>query len=568
MLEGRPVLFNTTRDITESLRAEAQQRVAATAFESHEGMMITDADTVILQVNQAFTTITGYSAAEAVGMKPSFLRSGKHDAEFYSKMWESIHATGSWKGQVWNRRKSGEIYPEHLTVTAVRDQNGAISNYVGSLIDSTERQQAMDKLRATAVELEYAYAQIKEERERLAERVEERTAQLRFANQAKDSFLATMSHEIRTPLSGLLGMMELLGISDLSEEQKDMLAVAQTSGKNLLRIVNDILDWSKIEAGKLDLSLSDASIVEMLAGVAATYTQLASSKAITIRIDSDIRLSERHVFDTLRLSQIINNFTSNAVKFTTQGEIVLSATRVAQHGDFETVRFSVRDNGVGIDLAHQTRLFKHYEQATADTARMYGGTGLGLAICRRLAELMDGTLSVESTPGVGSTFSFTCSMPLVQTSKPDIGATEVEVRHEVRVEDDEVAPLALGDRAILIVDDHPINRMLLKQQLEMLGLKVEAAADGAIAYAMWQSSHYDLIITDCHLPQMSGYELSASIRALEQQAGVGHISIIAWTANVLAEEAERCAEAGMDDILTKPTDLTLLRDTLHKWLAN
>jgi PAS domain S-box-containing protein len=570
MLEGRPVLFNTTRDITESLRAEAHQRVAATAFESHEGMMITDADTLILQVNQAFTTITGYSAEEAIGKKPSFLRSGRHDAEFYSKMWASINATGSWKGLVWNKRKNGENYPEHLTVTAVRDQDGVITNYVGSLIDSTDRQQAMDKLRATAVELEYANAQIKEERERLAERVEERTAQLRDANQAKDSFLATMSHEIRTPLGGLLGMMELLSISKLSDEQKNLLAVAQTSGKNLLRIVNDILDWSKIEAGKLELALREASIVEMLAGVVGTYSQLAAEKNITISLETDLQLSERHLFDPLRLSQILNNFTSNAVKFTTQGNIVISARRIKQHANYETVRFSVQDNGVGIDLEHQKRLFQHYEQATADTARMYGGTGLGLAICKRLAELMDGTLSVESAPGEGSTFSFTYSMPVVRGVIVDSDALVQEPRlsKTVVTAGEEVLAFANRNLSILIVDDHPINRMLLKQQLEMLGLRVEAAADGVIAYAMWQSSHFDLIISDCHMPQMSGYELSSSIRELELQAGVKRIPIIAWTANVLAEEAERCAAAGMDDILTKPTELAVLRETLLKWLGD
>lgn len=566
MLEDKPVLFNTTRDITDSLLAEAHQRVAATAFESHEGMMITDADTLILQVNQAFTTITGYTAAEAIGKKPSFLRSGRHDAAFYSKMWASINATGSWKGQVWNKRKNGETYPEHLTVTAVRDQDGVITNYVGSLIDSTERQQAMDKLRATAMELEYANAQIEEERERLAERVEERTAQLKYANQAKDSFLATMSHEIRTPLGGLLGMMELLSISKLSDEQKELLSVAQTSGKNLLRIVNDILDWSKIEAGKLELALSEASIVEMLAGVVGTYTQLASEKNITISLETDLQLSERHLFDPMRLSQILNNFTSNAVKFTTQGNILISARRIARHANYETVRFSVQDNGVGIDPEHQKRLFRHYEQATADTARMYGGTGLGLAICKRLAELMDGTLSVESTPGEGSKFSFTYSMPVAQAARSD-GHLLVQESVEVDHAEEEVLAFANRELFILIVDDHPINRMLLKQQLEMLGLRVEAATDGVNAYAMWQSSHFDLIITDCHMPQMSGYELASSIRDLERQAGVGRIPIIAWTANVLAEEEERCAEAGMDDVLTKPTELALLRDTLLKWLG-
>ena len=440
---------------------------------------------------------------------------------------------------------------------------------LGSLRAKIERDVALQQLSNTAKELALANVKIEEERARLADRVMERTAQLQFANHAKDSFLATMSHEIRTPLGGMLGMMELLSLSRLTPEQHQMLAVGQTSGKSLLRIVNDILDWSKIEAGKLELAPRTASITEMLNGVASTYTQLASEKNIALRIETDPELGAIYTFDPLRLSQILNNFTSNAIKFTQHGSVVISARRHATRGGYDTVRFSVQDSGIGIDKEQRSRLFQHYEQASADTARMYGGTGLGLSICSRLAELMDGTLSVDSTIGVGSTFSFTVSLPVANNRRVnDVAAPKTGSVLTSAPNVPVVTPLASDGKpyVILIVDDHPINRMLLKQQLELLGLRVETAEDGAKAFVTWQNSHFDLIITDCHMPEMDGYELTRHVRDMERQAGAKRIPIIAWTANVLAEEETHTRAAGMDDLLTKPTELAELKAKLLKWL--
>ena len=555
-------------DITERKMSEMVLRVAATAFETHEGMIVTDAHSNILRVNHAFTTITGYSAEEVIGKNPNILSSGRQDKDFYHAMWESIRNTGSWEGEIWNRRKNGEIYPEHLTINAVKDEDGDITNYVGALSDSTERQKTLEQLRTVATKLEIANDQIEIERASLAKRVAERTAQLEYANKAKDSFLATMSHEIRTPLGGMIGMMELLNLSELNAEQHQQLKTAQLSGKSLLRIVNDILDWSKIEAGKLELSPQHSSINDMLHSVASTYAQLALDKNITLNVKVDPQLGLQHKFDPLRLSQILNNFTSNAVKFTQQGSIEIGAQRLGAREGCETVRFSVKDSGHGIDKEQQSRLFQHYEQATADTARMYGGTGLGLAICRRLAELMDGTLSVESATGKGSTFYFTISLPVVAVTTPIDNATPQAV--PTHQEGGTEAPLTVDGHplAVLIVDDHPVNRMLLKQQLGLLGAQVTAAESGSPALTLWQSSHFDIIITDCHMPDMDGYELARKIRGIEAQAGTAmHIPIIAWTANVLSDEVERCQVAGMDDLITKPTDLADLKSMLLKWIG-
>ena len=557
----------TPDDITERKVVEQDQRIAAIAFETQEGMLVTDASSRILKVNQAFTRITGYSAAEAIGNNPSFLSAGRHDAKFYEAMWDSINTEDTWDGEVWNKRKNGEVYPEHLTITVVRDEDGMITNYVGALTDSTQHQQDIDKLRSTAVELEFANVRIEEERARLAEHVLERTAQLQNANLAKDSFLATMSHEIRTPLGGLLGMMEMLEHSHLDDKQREMLEAARRSGKSLLRIVNDILDWSKIEAGKLELAPRPASIAALIEEVGKNYMSVASAKAISLSWHCDNTLGAAHLCDALRIEQIINNLISNAIKFTEHGIVEIDAEREAKLDGYETIRFSVKDSGIGISAEGQHHLFENYSQATPETTRLYGGTGLGLAICQRLAQLMNGTLGVESTVGVGTTFSFTISLPVivVQPEKVQIsGDTAVRTDDALKI-----SPIGSTKQhfSILIVDDHPINRMLLKLQLQLLGIDVVEAESGEAGFKLWQDGQFDIIITDCHMPEMDGYELTRHIRDMEKQAAAKPIPIIAWTANVMVEEIEHCHAAGMDGLLTKPTELDVLRAKMVKWLV-
>jgi PAS domain S-box-containing protein len=548
-----------------SQEAEGRLRIAATAFESQEGMMITDANKRLLQVNRAFTAITGYTQEDVLGQTPRILSSGRHGADFYHQMWETIAQMGVWEGEIWNKRKNGEIYPEHLTITAVEDEQGCITNYVGALTDSTQRELALEQLRNSASELARANAQIEEERSQLAQRVEQRTAQLMYANKAKDSFLATMSHEIRTPLGGMLGMMELLGLSHLEAEQAEMLKVAHHSGKSLLRIVDDILDWSKIEAGKLELAPQVIPISEVLKAVTDTYAQLASAKDVLLEQHLDPVLGAVHLLDPLRVSQILNNFTSNAIKFTSHGRVSVSAAVVARSKDSETVRFSVKDSGIGISAAQQQRLFQNYAQGSAETARLYGGTGLGLAICRSLADLMGGNISVESELGQGSTFMLTLRLPLADAQAQTEWHAHAAPDAEQLLQHVEVDRLPGSERyAVLVIDDHPVNRIVLKQQLSQLGLAAETAEDGQAALALWRSKRFDLIITDCHMPVMDGYELTRKIRELEGVSA--HTPILAWTANVMVEEAQHSRDAGMDDVLTKPTELRLLRTKLLQWL--
>lgn len=397
------------------------------------------------------------------------------------------------------------------------------------------------------------------------QKLEQREMELAAASRAKDSFLATMSHEIRTPLTGMLGMLELLSMTRLDNEQRVTLDTAWDSGRGLLRIVSDVLDWSKIEEGKLELSLRPTSVPQLLQEVVNTYSRVASAKNLILFRRFDPQLSAAHIVDPLRLSQVLNNFVSNAIKFTQHGQIELNAELIEQLDSGERIRFSVKDTGIGIAKEVQEHLFQRYRQESADTARMYGGTGLGLAICRRLTEMMDGQIELKSEPGLGAIFSITLTLPI--SGVP--GETVRNIHPEVKQR--EVAPLfadSMNAPLVLAVDDHPTNRNLLARQLKLLGLRSETAENGQVALSMWRDGHFALVITDCHMPGMDGYELSKEMRKIEADEMLPRTPIIAWTANAQAEETGRCQDAGMDDLLVKPANLMQLKKTLAKWLSD
>lgn len=361
----------------------------------------------------------------------------------------------------------------------------------------------------------------------------------------------------------MLGMLELLSLTQLDSEQRTSLDAAWDSGRGLLRIVSDILDWSKIEEGKLELSPRPTSIAHLLQDVVNTYSRVASAKSLTLLQHTDARLSPAHLIDPLRLSQVLNNFVSNAIKFTQHGEVVLRAELLDQLGGGEQIRFSVKDTGIGIAKNIQERLFQRYQQESADTARMYGGTGLGLSICQRLAEMMDGVIELKSEQGLGSIFSIVLTLPVTDTP------AEMMRNQRLEVEQRAVKPL-FTDSAhaplVLAVDDHPTNRNLLARQLKTLGLRAETAENGKVALSLWRGGNFALVITDCHMPEMDGYTLTRAIRKVEADEARLRTPIIAWTANALADEAGRCDAAGMDDLLVKPADMTQLREILEKWL--
>lgn len=374
---------------------------------------------------------------------------------------------------------------------------------------------------------------------------------------AKENFLATVSHEIRTPVNGLLGMLELLALTRLDEQQRDLLSAARDSGSGLVRIVDDVLDHAKLGAGKLEIRPEPTSIHALAHRVVRTYLAVASAKDLVLVESVDTTISPFLLADQHRIAQILGNLVSNAIKFTSEGSVELRVERVAGDAERETIRFAVHDTGIGIDLLAQERLFQPFEQAASDTSRAYGGTGLGLAISRRLAELMNGTLEMKSAPGQGTTMSLILTLtPCDPLSKP-------------AVEPVPTLPgpaLAQASEAIVLaVDDHPLNRKLLSNQLAALGIQAVTASSGLEALEVWRSRRVDLVITDCNMPGMDGYSLSRAIRAEERHAE-GRVPIVAWTASVLEGSGERCREAGMDGSLAKPSSLAQLRQLLSSWL--
>jgi signal transduction histidine kinase len=387
------------------------------------------------------------------------------------------------------------------------------------------------------------------------------------ANHAKSAFLATMSHEIRTPMNGVMGMLELLSMTRLDGEQRTMLEVVRASSRSLLRIIDDILDFSKIEAGKLALFPEPTSIAEVVERVRDIYSGNASSKGLLLKIALDPALPAHVMVDGLRLQQMLNNLVNNAIKFTDAGSVVIRAERVERRDAAELVRFAVEDTGKGIARDDIAKLCTPFAQAGM---RNTGGTGLGLSICRQLAGLMGGALEIESEIGAGTRVTLVIPFTIAEAAAPaapDAAHPEAEVALASPLPATSVDEARRNGTLVLLVDDHPVNRLVLEKQLNLLGYATVSAANGLNALERLEEGGFGAVITDCHMPQMDGYELAREIRARENRTGASRLPVIACTANALSGEADHCFESGMDDYVVKPVHLEQLRKKLRHWLS-
>ncbi|MEO8143984.1 MAG: ATP-binding protein, partial [Betaproteobacteria bacterium] len=390
------------------------------------------------------------------------------------------------------------------------------------------------------------------------------------ANRAKSSFLAVMSHEIRTPMNGVLGMLELLSLSKLDGEQRTTLEVVRESGRSLQRIIDDILDFSKIEAGKLEVRPEVASIRDAIDGVFMLYSGTASSKGLLLQRSVDPGISPALLVDPVRLKQILSNFVSNAIKFTSKGRVEIQAELRQRVDGQDCVRFSVRDTGSGISAEDQKLLFQPFAQVASGGSNAPGGTGLGLTICRRLAEMMGGSVEMASATGKGTTMTLTLSMQIADPAglpraERASARDPLSITASMRRAAPSVAEAEAEGTLVLLVDDHPTNRALLARQIQTLGYAAESAENGAEALHMWKSGRYGIVITDCNMPEMDGYALARAIRTLEAANGGHRVPIIACTANALDGEAEACYAAGMDDYLAKPVEMAQLLEKIGQW---
>ena len=365
------------------------------------------------------------------------------------------------------------------------------------------------------------------------------------ANLAKSTFLANMSHEIRTPMNGIVGMAHLLRREGVTPSQAKRLDTIDASAQHLLAIINDVLDISKIEAGKFLLEEAPVVVSSLLANVTSILSERAKAKGIRLLIESE-RLPHNLVGDHMRLQQALLNYASNAIKFTEAGSVTLRAHKLAETADTLQMRFEVQDSGIGIAPEAMARLFSAFEQADSSMTRKYGGTGLGLVITRRLAEMMGGEAGAESTPGLGSTFWFTVTLKKLEERR-----LSAQPSQEAGTDAEQLISQRHFGKRILVVDDESVNREVAAFYLEEAGLLVDAAEDGAIALALAQETAYAAIFMDMQMPNVNGLEATQKIRALP---GYRETPIIAMTANAFSEDKARCFDAGMTDFLVKPFD--------------
>ena len=526
VLEQQQLLFNEQNSRIRMLTAAVEQ--------SANSIIITSPRGDIEYVNPHFCATTGYTVEEVIGHHPRILNAETKSVDDNREMWQTALNGGRWAGELLFRKKNGELFWEQATLTPVHDDQGVITCLIAIMVDITERKRAEEEMRWAKEQAE-------------------------AANRAKSEFLANMSHEIRTPMNGVIGMAQLLEMTELSREQREYTNLLIESGKTLLTLINDILDLSKIEAGRIEVEATDFDLQTVILEAVQLLSPRAQGKGLELvwRIDPDVPLLLTG--DAGRLRQILTNLIGNAIKFTQHGSVTLHIQKNREDEESVALRFFIRDTGIGIAANKLGMIFDPFTQADGSTTRSYGGTGLGLTISRQLAEMMGGSVGVESVEGKGSTFWL--SMELKKQSAGVPLSPDVQLGSQL-------STMATGNNTrVLLVEDEPSNQVVIKSMLTKLGYLVDVANNGSEAIRALESNDYALVLMDCMMPVLNGYEATAVIRDPTSAVRNHAIPVIALTAKALKEDHDVCCAAGMDDYLSKPVYVADLLLMMKKWVG-
>lgn len=519
-------------DITAVKKAEEEiRRLSFVLSKTENSVIITNSNGVIQWVNEGFEKLTGYSADEVIKTNGEILRKGRKtginsNSPYYRKL---VSSKQSLSYESKNYKKSGEVFWTITTLTPILNEVDKVESIIAIDTDITEKKKAeQEMLRAK---------QLAEESAR-----------------AKELFLANMSHEIRTPMNAIMGIVQLLRNTKINPEQVEYLNSMNFASNHLLRIINDILDLSKIESGKMSLEKIPFSLNEVINNLFNSIGYKASEKNIELIKKIHLDIPEIIVGDPVRLNQILINLISNSIKFTEKGHIKLEISLDKLTKNNASIVFEISDTGIGISEDKQDKIFSEFEQANKETTRLYGGTGLGLSIVKRLIELQHGSIKLESKEGEGTKISFTISFALNEKRPKQEIQTELKSNN-----------LNLEHTKILLVEDNKLNQMVASKFLEEINGKVTIANNGQECVDILDHEHYDLVLMDIQMPQMDGYTATKYIRT-KLKGESKKVPILAMTAHAIGGEKEKCINVGMNDYITKPLDRAALKQKIYNLL--